>query len=133
MYFTALVIPIADCKMLSRVALEFGVSPAEAVVLLTVGYEIPLPPHEFIKHAVWESVGEVDERQVKDGFDNCLLKRWICLTQQGLPEFTDQGEKLWSEIRHTLQKRREEQNATRVEKTLQDEVSRRGEELAGWH
>lgn len=114
--------------MLTQVALEFGVTPAEAVVLMTVGYEIPLPPQEFIEHAVWESVGTVDERQVSEGFDNCLLKRWICLTQSGLPEFTDEGEKLWSDIRQMLQKRREEQITSQAERTEE----RRRQELCDW-
>jgi hypothetical protein len=102
---------MCEGSSLDRIAREFSMTPAEAVVLMTVGYEIPLPREKFIPHAAWEGLNEFTEFQVSEAYDNCLNKGWIFETVQGRPEFTEQGEKLWPDVLRAVRKWGEEWRA----------------------
>ena len=85
-----------------RIATEFEMTSAEAVVLMTVGYDIPLPRARFVPHAVWEGGDEFTDPQVAQAYASCLAKGWIQENFYERPEFTELGRKLWDDVGHAL-------------------------------
>lgn len=116
-----------------KIASEFGVTPAESVVLMTVGYEVPLPKNQFVPHAVWEAMNEVTENQVSEAFDDCLSKGWITLTEYDYPEFTIEGKRLWARVRSAIVKWSEEERVSFEEQKRQEDANQEAKQLGEWH
>lgn len=78
-----------------KIVAQFGLSPAEWAVLFTVGYDVKLQRDEFIPHVIWEDLDRLSEAEVSQALDDCMLKGWVYINVNGIPEFTDDGYDLY--------------------------------------
>src|SRR5690348_7399801 len=60
-----------------------GLTHGEWAVLITAAYYIPLPVRHFIPHAAWESAHDTTEAQARRGYESCLSRGLIRLTEAG--------------------------------------------------
>ena len=64
-----------------------GLTFGDWAILITAGYYIPVAGERFIDQATWESQGNANPKEVRNGFERSLAQGWVQLVPEGHVEY----------------------------------------------